>query len=311
MGTRVKRSATPPGPYNVSQKRQSDTEPLRLRPPKAGDRSSRCNGTPGGIPGSAGVSGNPKPGPHIRHSELPANGIGPAGGPSSITNRNRSMEAGFVEPRAGATVARLPSTTPDLRLEEWDGGNPDVPRPPETLGVLYPAPRDRWQEQPHRLHHEHWLWNQSARPFNVRLVNIRLNGRLLHSVRQWKRPSLARGAALRRFFLGGSRPARTAPPVRPSAQPFSPPVCSTAGAHINQSGPSGCRQALHQYQTNGDAHEATRAGIARPAGGRAWAGSAPAPLSSGYRASIRRPKPPGRLNNGPPEHPQTPEGDDS
>ncbi len=43
--------------------------------------------------------------------------------------------------------------------------------------------------------------------------------------------------------------------------------------------PSGCRQAVHQYQTHGDAHEATRAGKARPGGGRAWTGSAPAPVS--------------------------------
>ena len=46
--------------------------------PKAGDRSSRHAGTPAGMPGNAGVSGNPKPGPHMRHSDLPANGLGPA-----------------------------------------------------------------------------------------------------------------------------------------------------------------------------------------------------------------------------------------
>ena len=80
----------PPGPDNVPQRRQSDTGPLRSGPPKAGDRSSRDAGTPAGIPGSAGVSGNPKPGPHSRHRDLPANGLGPGtGGPSSITNRNR------------------------------------------------------------------------------------------------------------------------------------------------------------------------------------------------------------------------------
>ena len=37
---------------------------------------------------------------------------------------------------------------------------------------------------------------------------------------------------------------------------------------INPCGPTGGRQAVHQYQTQGDAHEATRAGIARPGGRR-------------------------------------------
>ena len=80
------------------------------------------------------------------------------------------------------------------------------------------------------------------------------------------------------FFVGGSRPARSAPPVRPPAQPFSPPPRSTDGARINPGGPGGCRQARHQCQTHGDAHEATRAGRARPDGGRARAGNAPAPV---------------------------------
>ena len=54
--------------------------------------------------------------------------------------------------------------------------------------------------------------------------------------RQWKRPSPAPGAALRKFFVRGAGPARSAPPVRPSAQPFSPPPRSTDGAHIDRSG---------------------------------------------------------------------------
>ena len=70
------------------------------------------------------------------------------------------------------------------------------------------------------------------------------------------------------FFVGGSGPAHSAPPIRPSAQPFSPRPRSTAGAHIDPCGPTGGRQAVHQYQTEGDAHEATQAG-------RAWAGGAP------------------------------------
>ncbi len=79
--------------------------------------------------------------------------------------------------------------------------------------------------------------SKAPNPFNVWIVNIRLNGaRSSSSARQWKRPSPARGAALRMFFVGGPTPARTAPPVRPSAQPFSPSPRSTAGARIKQCG---------------------------------------------------------------------------
>ena len=38
------------------------------------------------------------------------------------------------------------------------------------------------------------------------------------------------------FLVGGSRPVRTAPPVKPSDQPFFPPPRSTDGARIKQSG---------------------------------------------------------------------------
>ena len=104
-------------------------------------------------------------------------------------------------------------------------------------------------------------------PFNVRLVNVRLNGRLL----QFPRPAMeaARPGSRSRstdVFVGGSGPARTAPPVKPSAQPFPPPLRSTDGAHINPGGPRGCGQPLHQCQTHGDAYEATRSGRARPGG---------------------------------------------
>ena len=103
-------------------------------------------------------------------------------------------------------------------------------------------------------------------PFNVRLVIVRLNGRLPHSsrTRQWRWPSPAPGAALRMVFVGGSGATRSAPAVKPSAQPFSPPPRSTDGAHINPCGPTGGRQAVHQCQTQGDAYEATRAGRTQP-----------------------------------------------
>ena len=70
------------------------------------------------------------------------------------------------------------------------------------------------------------------------------------------------------FSVGGSGPAHSAPPGNPSAQPFSPRPRSTAGAHIDPCGPTGGLQAVHQYQSEGDAHEATQAG-------RAWAGGCP------------------------------------
>ena len=157
----VERSATPSGPDNVPRRRQSDTGPLRSGPPKAGDRPSRHAGTPAGIPGSAGVSGNPKPGPHSRPRGPSGQRTGTgAGGRVQFPIHHESqsiiyMEAGFVESRAGAAVARLQSTSPDLRLGEWDGGNLAVLWPPETLGVCYPARRDPRHEQQHRRRHGH------------------------------------------------------------------------------------------------------------------------------------------------------------
>ena len=130
-------------------------------------------------------------------------------------------------------------------------------------------------------------------------LNIRPNGRLLHSSR-----SRGNGSGQARleeplyesFFVGGQgrRAARRPSSRRPSR--FPRPRVPLRGAHINPCGPTGCRQALHQCQTQGDAHEATRAGIARPAGGRAWAGSAPAPVSElralGFHTTAQTPRTP-------------------
>ena len=115
------------------------------------------------------------------------------------------------------------STTPDLRLGEWDGGNLDVLRPPGTLGVRYS--RNATGGKSSNTVAATNIGDGSERPIHLtsRPVHVRLNGRLLHSssrTRQWKRPSPARGAALQIFFVGGSGPARSAPPVRPSAQRF-------------------------------------------------------------------------------------------
>ena len=46
------------------------------------------------------------------------------------------------------------------------------------------------------------------------------------------------------MFSGMLQGGRTAPPVKPSAQPFSPRLRSTAGAHINPCGPTGWRKGL-------------------------------------------------------------------
>ena len=100
-------------------------------------------------------------------------------------------------------------------------------------------------------------------------------------------------------FVGGSGPARSAPAVRPSAQPFSPPPRSTDGAQLTDVAQPGGRQALHQCQTQGDAHEATRAGIARP--GRTAEEPGPGAPPPRFRNSGYPPGP----NNGTPEHPQT------
>ena len=52
------------------------------------------------------------------------------------------------------------------------------------------------------------------------------------------------------FFVGGSRPARSAQPVKPSAQPFFPPPRSTDGARIKQSGTNLASAAASKPSTN-------------------------------------------------------------
>ena len=72
-------------------------------------------------------------------------------------------------------------------------------------------------------------------PFKVRPANVRLNGRLL----QFRRAAMeaAKPGSRSRctdVFLGWSRPARTALPVKPSAQPFSPPPRSTLATQASR-----------------------------------------------------------------------------
>ena len=144
------------------------------------------------------------------------------------------------EPINGSRIRRVPSRRcgrpvaihpPDLRLGEWDGGNQDVLRPPETLGVRYRRNATGGKSGLTVAATKAGDGSKAPDPFNVRLVNVRLNGPLLHSsrmrdssrMREWKRPSPARGAALRMFFAGGSGPARSAPPVRPRPSRFPRP----------------------------------------------------------------------------------------
>ena len=83
------------------------------------------------------------------------------GGRSQFSHPSRiaidEWKAGFVESRAGAAVARLPSTAPDRRLGERDGGNPTAAAVGDSWRPLQ-SQRDRWQEQQHRRRHEHWRW---------------------------------------------------------------------------------------------------------------------------------------------------------
>ena len=66
--------------------------------------------------------------------------------------------------------------------------------------------------------------SEAPNPFDVRLVNVRLNGRPLHIMRQWRRPSPARGAALRMFswVVQGRRAPRRPSSRRPSRFPCLP-----------------------------------------------------------------------------------------
>ena len=52
------------------------------------------------------------------------------------------------------------------------------------------------------------------------------------------------------FLVGCPRPVRTAPPVKPSAQPFFPPPRSTDGARIKQSGTNLAPAAASKPSTN-------------------------------------------------------------
>ena len=99
--------------------------------------------------------------------------------------------------------------------------------------------------------------------------NVRLNDRLIQfppvAMEAAKPGSRSRST---KVFCGwqGRRAARRPSSRRPSR--FPRPRVPLRGARINPCGPTGCRQALHRYQTQGDAHEATRSGIARPGGRR-------------------------------------------
>ena len=108
---------------------------------------------------------------------------------------------------------------------------------------------------------------KALNPFNVRLVIVRLNGRLLHSssrTRQWRWPSPAPGAALRMVFVGGSRPARCAPAVRPSGPAVSPaPAFHGRSAHQPMWPNRRPAGRPHNARPTGDAYEAKRSGRAR------------------------------------------------
>ena len=199
--------------------------PLRSRPPKAGDRSSRHAGIPAGIPGSAGVSGNPKPGPHSRHRDLPANGLRSGDRRSLIHHESQSI---IWKPDSSSreSALRSPGCHPPPLIVASGNGTAAIrqPRPPETLGVRYSRNATGGKSSNTVAATNIGDGSERPNPFNVRPVHVRLNGRLLHSSSlpwQWNRPSPAPGAALRMFFVGGQgrRAARRPSGRRPSRFP--------------------------------------------------------------------------------------------
>ena len=147
---------------------------------------------------------------------------------------DRAVSAGWMARIFSLDVNNtvVPSTPLDLRLGEWDGGNLDVPRPPGTLGVRYRGNATGGKSSLTVAATDIGDAPKAPDPFN-----LRLNGRLLqcpHAAMEAARPgSRSRSTDV---FVGGSRPARNAPPVKPSAQPFSQRPRSTDGVHIDQSG---------------------------------------------------------------------------
>ena len=103
--------------------------------------------------------------------------------------------------------------------------------------------------------------------FDVRLVNLQLSG-LLRSARtrQWKRPSPARGAALRMFswMVQGRRAARRPPSRRPSR--FPRPRVPRTERTLTQVAQGAAGNPSTNARSTGDAYEATRPGRARPGG---------------------------------------------
>ena len=145
--------------------------------------------------------------------------------PRRIADRDPSLLHRPPPRRSGGTVFR----------QHPGGVNHCSPAHPQQRGRFPPSKRivqicaiSLWRTSGGRPRRELVGFASMAAPFSSRAG-------------QWKRPSPALGAALRKFFVGSAGPARSAPPVRPSAQPFPPPPRSTDGAHINPSGPSGPR----------------------------------------------------------------------
>ena len=114
------------------------------------------------------------------------------------------------------------------------------------------------------------LWRTSGGRPRRELVGIRLNDRLIRfppvAMEAAKPGSRSRSTESFLWVVQGRRAARRPSGRRPSR--FPRPRVPLRGARINPCGPTGCQQALHQCQTQGDAHEATRSGIARPGGRR-------------------------------------------
>ena len=119
----------------------------------------------------------------MRHRDLPANGLGPvAGGPSSITNRDRSMEAGFVESPAGAAVARLPSTPLIFASRNRTAAIWMCRGRRRLLASVIRRNATGGKSSITVVSANYDDGSNAPNPFDVRLANVRLNGRLLHTV---------------------------------------------------------------------------------------------------------------------------------
>ena len=231
----VERSATPSGPDNVPRRRQSDTGPLRSGPPKAGDRPSRHAGTPAGIPGSAGVSGNRNRVLTAVTGDLPANGLGPGRGAGPVSHSSRiATDQWKPDSSSQGPALRSPGCHPPPLIFALGNGTAAIwlcrgHRRPLASVIRRDATGGKSSNTVAATN----IGDGSERPIHLTSGQCTFGSMAACSTAV---PAHGNGSGQARleeplyeiFFVGGSGPARSAPAVKPSAQPFSPPPRSTA-----------------------------------------------------------------------------------